>query len=390
MRHILSFIFSFLLCCVIVSCSSVGNGCTGSSCDIAVLFDRAKAYEAEGDAENAMICYLSAIDMLKEKQDTVQKVSAYTRLGDFHFRYGMYDKAVENHREGYNIARRMDDDKLLCESAARLGLDYMMLNQKDTAMYFIDKYRKVSLAKGLQNIFKDDYGLYSFNPEKNDFNLIVNTVKADSLGNLKCREQLMSLEADFLHERSLLRKERAEMNNLVNISSVIFIVGILSALSVFFYRGRRKAENCLIDIKQESIDRKHYYDNRESELCEQEKLLKRREHELLSDTNISAVTLINRMKYSPSYMPVKTSDEWKCLFLFAETLYPGFLASLDIAVGLTERDREICCLSKLGFTTGQMAVFYGISPGSVTKAKFRIQKKIESAPVQGISHQTAL
>lgn len=388
MKHILSFIFSFLLCCVIVSCNSGGNGYTDSSCDIAVLFDRAKVYEAEGDAENAMICYLSAIDMLKERQDTVQKVSAYTRLGDFHFRYGMYDKAVENHREGYNIARRMEDDKLLCESAARLGLDYMMLNQKDTAMYFINKYQQMSFAKGLQNIFKDDYGLYSLNTKEDDFSSIVNTVKADSLGSLKCREQLMSLEADFLHEKYLLRKEKAEMNMIVNISSVVFIIGVLSALSLFFYRGRRKAENCLTDIKQESIDRKYYYENRESELCEQEKQLKWREHQLLSDTNISAVTIINRMKSAPSYMPVKTSDEWKCLFLFAETLYPGFSETLDYADGLTERDREICCLTKLGFTTGQMAVFYGISPGSVTKAKFRIQKKIESAYAACISPKT--
>ncbi|WP_294452820.1 hypothetical protein [uncultured Bacteroides sp.] len=388
MKHILSFIFSFLLCCVIVSCNSGGNGYTDSSCDIAVLFDRAKAYEAEGDAENAMICYLSAIDMLKERQDTVQKVSAYTRLGDFHFRYGMYDKAVENHRECYNIARRMEDDKLLCESAARLGLDYMMLNQKDTAMYFINKYQQMSFAKGLQNIFKDDYGLYSLNTKEDDFSSIVNTVKADSLGSLKCREQLMSLEADFLHEKYLLRKEKAEMNMIVNISSVVFIIGVLSALSFFFYRGRRKAEDCLTDIKQESIDRKCYYENRESELYEQEKQLKWREHQLLSDTNISAVTIINRMKSAPSYMPVKTSDEWNCLFLFAETLYPGFSETLDYAGGLTERDREICCLTKLGFTTGQMAVFYGISPGSVTKAKFRIQKKIESAYAAGISPKT--
>lgn len=389
MRHILSFIFSFLFCCIVISCNYCGKNAADNEYDAAILFDRAKAYEADGDAGNAMICYLSVIDLLKEKQDTVLKVSAYTRLGDFHFRYGMYEKAVENHREGYNIARRIEDDRLLCESAARLGMDYMMINQKDTALYFINKYRQVSLAKGLQNVFKDEYGLYSLNPNKDDFTSIVNTVKSDSLGNLKCREELMSLEADFMHEKSLLRKEKAEMSNVVSTASVIFIVGMFSALSVFFYRGRRKAEECLTDAIKESMDRKHFYDTREADLCKQEKQLKERELQLLSDTNICAVTLINRMKSSPTYMPVKTSDEWKSLFLFAETLYPGFSESLEAECDLTERDREICCLMKLGFTTGQMAVFYGISPGSMTKAKFRIQKKIGPGCKSGIFPQMA-
>ena len=110
---------------------------------------------------------------------------------------------------------------------------------------------------------------------------------------------------------------------------------------------------------------------------------------LLSDKNISAVALMNKMKSSPSYMPVKSTDQWESLFSLAETLYPGFSDSLDTACGLTERDREISCLTKLGFTTGQLAVFYGISPGSITKAKFRIQKKMETGRVSEIPAQMA-
>lgn len=389
MRHILSFIFSFLFCCILVSCNFIGSNVTELSNDIVALFEWAKSYEDAGDAENAMICYLNAIDLLKEKQDTVLKVSAYTRLGDFHFKYGMYDKAVENHRQGYNIAKRMDDDRLLCESAARLGLDYMMLNQKDTAMYFMNKYRQVSFAKGLQNVFKDDYGLSSFNPQKDDWTSLVSAIKADSIGNLKSRERLMSLEADFLHEKSLLRKEEADVSMVVNIASVVFIVGMLSSLSVFFYRGRRKAEICLNNVIMDDMDRRNYYDNREADISKQEERLKMRESQLLSDTNICAVALINRMKSTPSYMPVKTDDEWNILFSFAETLYPGFNRSLQSASGLTVRDKEISCLVRLGFSTGQLAVFYGISPGSVTKAKFRIQKKLVADRNSVISSQMA-
>ena len=382
MKHIVYFIFTFIVCCIIASCNAVDSNISD---DTLVWFEKAKYYESEGDAANAMICYLNALDNLKERQDTVLKVSAYTRLGDFHFRYGMYEKAVENHRKGYNIALRMKDDKLICESAGKLGLDYLMLNQKDTARYFIERYHAIAFENKLQNVFKDDYGLCSMKVKESDLNSVVKSVRADSLGTLVDREKLMSLEADFNHEKALLREENTRKNNMINIATGLFLFGAFSALSFFFYRGRKKAEINLDNIIKENNDMKGYYDCRENYLCEQEKQLRIKEELLLSGTNVGAVALINKMKSSPSYMPVNTADEWNSLFMFADSLFPGFSVSLDAVDELTERDKEISCLVKLGFTTGQLAIFYGISPGSVTKAKFRIQKKIEVSRMSGIS-----
>lgn len=380
MRHIVYFIFSFIVCCIVASCNT---GSRNVSDETSAWLEKARTYEVQGDAANAMICYLNALDVMEERQDTVLKVSAYTRLGDFHFKYGMYEKAVENHREGYNIALRLNDEKLVCESAGRLGLDYLMLNQKDTALYFIDRFHLIALENKLQNVYNDDYGLY-LKGEIGDVNSIINTVKSDSLGTLYDREKLMSLEADFIHEKALMREENARKNNIVNMATGLFLFGAFSALSFFFYRGRKKAEINLDKAIRESGVREDYFTCRESDLCEQEKQLRLKEELLLSDKNLGAISLIKDMKSSPSYMPVKTTDEWNSLFMFADSLFPGFSVSLDAVDGLTDRDKEISCLVKLGFTTGQLAVFYGISPGSVTKAKFRIQKKIEASRMSGI------
>lgn len=380
MRHIVYFIFSFIVCCIVASCNT---GSRNVSDETSAWLEKARTYEVQGDAANAMICYLNALDVMEERQDTVLKVSAYTRLGDFHFKYGMYEKAVENHRAGYNIALRLNDEKLVCESAGRLGLDYLMLNQKDTAQYFIDRFHLIALENKLQNVYNDDYGLY-LKGEIGDVNSIINTVKSDSLGTLYDREKLMSLEADFIHEKALMREENARKNNIVNMATGLFLFGAFSALSFFFYRGRKKAEINLDKAIRESGVREDYFTCRESDLCEQEKQLRLKEELLLSDKNLGAISLIKDMKSSPSYMPVKTTDEWNSLFMFADSLFPGFSVSLDAVDGLTGRDKEISCLVKLGFTTGQLAVFYGISPGSVTKAKFRIQKKIEASRMSGI------
>lgn len=378
MKHIVYIIFAFVACCISASCTSIQRKNAG---DTSHWLEKARFYESSGDAGNAMICYLNAIDLFKEKQDTVLKVSAYNRLGDFHFKYGMYEKAVENHREGYNIALRMNDEKLVCEAAGRLGLDYLMLNQKDTAQYFIDRCQTIAFENQLQNVFKDDYGLYSFGNNDKDWNSIVRTVRADSLGTVDDREKLMSMEAEFNHEKALLRKENERKTGMINAATGMFLFGAFGALSFFFYRGRKEAETNLDNVIRESNDRKDFYTCRENYLCEQEKQLKRKEELLLSDTNVGVVALINKMKSSPSYMPVKSADEWSNLFMFADSLFPGFSVSLDAVGELTDRDKEISCLVKLGFTTGQLAIFYGISPASITKAKFRIQKKIEASRV---------
>ena len=384
MRYLLYAVLSFVLCCII-SCTGVTHDSgNNTQNDILALFEQAKEYECKGDAGKALMCYLNAIDMLSEKQDTLLKISAYTCLGDFHFKYGMYEKAVENHREGYNIALRLNNDKLVSESAGRIGVDYLMLNQKDTARYFMERYGSVTFESGLRNVLKDNYGVSMFATGQKDINSIINTVKADSLGTLDAREKLSAIESDFMYDRLLSKKEKEKVTNIVKSALVIFTIGIFSAVTVFFYQGRRKAENNLTNIIKDDIDRKQYYTARESELSEHEKKLKSREEQLLSDESIVAVSLINRMKSSPVYMPVKSSEEWTCLFAFSEKLYPGFVESLESVEGLTLRDKEISCLTKLGFTTGQLAVFYGISPGSVTKAKFRIQKKIEASHISEI------
>lgn len=384
MKHLVSFIIAFVFCCITASCNSK-NGNTDD--ESLLTLEKAGYYESLGDTTNAMLCYLSVLDMLSEKQDTILKVTAYTRLGDFQFKYGLYEKAVENHRKGYNIAMRMSDYKLACKSAGKIGLDYLMLNQKDTAKYYIQKCRQIAVDNNLNGTFDEDLRLYSLIAGDKSLNSMAHTIKSDTLGTLQVREKLITVETDFIQEKALLREETIRRKHLLNAATGLLFVGICSALSFFFYRGKKIALYNLNNVLMESNLKEKYISCREDYLIQQESKLKIKEEQLLSDCNIGTIALINRLKSSPTYMPVSSADDWHKLFTFAESMYPGFRKELDSVDGLTIRDKEICCLVKLGFTTGQLAVFYGISPGSVTKAKFRIQKKIESVYKSGMSFQ---
>lgn len=375
MKHLVSLIMVFVFCCIMASCNSKSVKTADESL---LALEKAEYYDSLGDTTNAMLCYLSALDILSEKQDTVLKVTAYTLLGDFQFKYDLYEKAIENHRKGYNIALRINDNSLACKAVGKIGLDYLMLNQKDSAQYYLYRCRKMADENNLYEILNEDSRLYSLITEDKSLNSMAHTIKSDTLGTLQVREELITIETDFIHNKALIQEEIVNRKRLLNTATGILLVGACSALSFFFYRGRKIALSNLNNVLMESHSREKYISLREDSLMQQESKLKIKEEQLLSDCNIGAVALINRLKSSPTYLPVTSQDDWHRLFTFAESLYPGFRKELDSVDGLTIRDKEISCLVKLGFTTGQLAVFYGISPGSVTKAKFRIQKKIES------------
>lgn len=378
------------------------------------LLDEGGRFEKQEKVRQALVCYWDALDLLTAKQDTLLRANVYNRLGDLLFKYGLYEKAVENHREGYTLARHLADKQLLFETTRRLSLDYALLNQADTAHYFLDLYNRMAAESSLP-ILKPFAG-------KQLEHLVLQT-KADSIGTIYEREQLLNWENKYKQQKSLLMQERARTETLVRIVAFLSVVCLLLVLLFVMY-GLKKREQkrrreqwvwfnrILSDNKarlagyqeelfnnrqhirelQTTLEQSHaslqeneslheelqYYMAREKEIREKEKALRLREKQMLSESSMKAVTLLDRMKNQPSYLPVRTPEEWQILTDFMDLLYDNYSRRIVAIKGMTGRDRELCYLMRLGFTTGQLAIFYGISPGSVTKAKYRIQRKLEA------------
>lgn len=62
-----------------------------------------------------------------------------------------------------------------------------------------------------------------------------------------------------------------------------------------------------------------YYIALETDVREKEKALRLREKQLLSESSLKAVMLLNQMKSAPAYLPVKTPEEWQALYLPAQS-----------------------------------------------------------------------
>ncbi|MCM1108409.1 MAG: hypothetical protein NC388_05055 [Clostridium sp.] len=396
-----------------VSCTESGTGEGALYARVDSLLTDGALCEERKDVRQALICYWEALDLLEQWPDSVQRVNACQRLGDLLFRCGLYEKAVVHHREGYDMACRMADDRLLYESMRKLALDYSLLHRADTADYFRRQSRAVAARMGL-----DAEDVHEAMPASVEMDY------ADSITTLHDRERILNWESKYRRQKALCLAEQQRVEALERWAGLFALLFVVSAVWFAAYRHKQKEaerkekqlrwyNRLLEDIRgelaghqtelfigrqriselQQELANNHasveeneklreelrYYMRRETDISGRERVLRERETALLSADSLRAVTLLSRMKSAPVYCPVKTEEEWQALASFAEFLYPGYRGEMAAVAELTERERRLHLLMRLGFSTGQLAIFEGISPGSVTKAKFRLQKKIESA-----------
>lgn len=386
------------------------------------LMNEGHVFENRKELKQALVCYWNALDLLTTKQDTLLKAKVYNRLGDLLFKYGLYEKAVESHREGYSLATDLDDKQLLLETTHKLSMDYALLNQSDTAQYFHNLHNRMAAQCQLPPVNL---------PEVEQLKNLVVQTKADSINSIYEREQLLNWEAKYKRQKAELLEEQANNKALVLLACFLSIVCLLLILLYIMYWLKKKEKKqreeqwlwfnqILNDNKtkletyqaelfdnsrhirelQQTIEQSNsslqqtsslheelqYYMTLEADVREKERTLRLREKQLLSESSLKAVTLLNQMKNNPTYLPVKTPVDWQTLIEFMDLLYDDYSRHIYTIKELTERDQELCFLIRLGFTTGQLAIFYGISPSSVTKAKFRIQKKVEMKGNSSFAH----
>lgn len=415
MKGLLYFVFLVIWIGAFSSCSIKKQKESNRSVEQALaLIQEAQAFDCQTDVKRALVCYWDALELLAQEPDSLLKARTYYQLGDLLFHYGLYEKAVEHHRKSYALSQTLNEKELLLQSLRKLSLSYALLNRQDTAQYFLEKGNRLSLQMKNTSCHLLD---------TSTLDRLKKQALADSIGSLFLREQLINWETKYQKEKKLLLQEKEQSLALMRTVVFLSVVTLLLFLVFIMYMLKKREEkkraeqfvwfNQILRETRESLEESRcelkssaahiqelqktmqahahtmnsdsllgreldFYIQKESELKQKELQLHRQQAMLLSDSSTEAVLLLNKMKQNPTYKPVKTDAQWDILIRFMDILYEGYSQKIKEIKELTLRDREICYLVRLGFTTSQLAVFYGISPGSVTKAKFRIQQKLQA------------
>ncbi len=93
-----------------------------------------------------------------------------------------------------------------------------------------------------------------------------------------------------------------------------------------------------------------------------------------------AYTHLCQLKSETYYGILETQQEWNQLFAIIDLLYDNVSAKLSKYGLLTEQDKRVCYLLRIGISNADLGRLFNIDARSVTKSKQRIKKKINLAP----------
>ena len=202
-----------------------------------IKFETGKISDEKNDLKNALINYWDALTLFSDMGDSINKAEVNTHLGDLLFRFGLYEKAVIHHRESFYLLSEMSDcDKnKLADITKRLCIDYSLLNDQDTALYFLDLTNSYT---GTQTLYNE---IISFSSAENIFS---DKRVADSIASVYEKEKIRDLESRYKFEKELYLKQKAETDKFIRLSIFAIITGILLLIIFIFYR-RKKHEEAL-------------------------------------------------------------------------------------------------------------------------------------------------
>lgn len=418
MKSLFYLIWGWLLTTTLFACS--GNASDTNqhqpSAQASRLYEQGQKMEQASRHKEAMQTYWDALEVLKTEKNAKLEFMIYNQLGKLWYRFGIYEKATQDHRKGYLLAKQLKDRSLESEALTRLYLEYTALGQQDTAQHFLNLYQAVL----------DTTPHLKHSPAPDTLVSLARSDKAFPRLPLSEREKLLAWETTYKQQQALLQQEREKNRQQAQqITYLVFSLIVLLLLATLYWVNKRAArrrakawkwfhelldknQQLLTDYQeklahstanihrlQAALEQNRHSTEASRELTDEltdyrhlEEQLKAyietertRRSLLLSEESTRAVLLINQMKRKPTYSPIKRESDWQALFNFAHALCDRYPEQMDRVDGLTSRDRQLCCLIALHFTTGQLAVFYGISPESMTKAKYRLQKKIEAAGI---------
>lgn len=307
-------------------------------------------YEALGERDKAMQCYLKSID-------TTDNAPNYLALSSLYYNNDMLDSARYYLRKA-NSPTSNQDTPIDC-----LYMGYLIekdANETDKALNYLEQYIEVK----------------------------------DSLYNKEMQVDI--IDAEKRHNLTILFKQNKELLLTKYLYIILFSISIIIALIVYLiYQTRDKNRLQKINDQQTALEQKQIK-LRELELEIQQKNsrledtkdilieVERTKIELnvLRSSIFQAALITKRIKklcknVTPYKEQTLTTKDWNSLTALINILYPNVALFIEKnPFNLTEKEIEICSLSFLQLDVKEEAILLDINPDSVSKRRLRTRQKL--------------
>lgn len=363
-----------------------------------ILNDIADFYQFNNDYDKTLKYRFQALEIAENQDEQLLLSTAYLGIASVYRQIKEPEKGLHY----INKAIEHENDPLYKESLfVQKGQLFLISQDYDSARYYYNKaidtediYLKAALYDDLSKLEENRRNYKESLFYKSQYVLAIDSVKE-----LTRTKDLLELQHVYdvtvlQNENNKLKLEKQKRNNLILWITLISI--FIIAISYHYYnREKRKkdkqliAKDNLVQLAKSQLQSKTIQIlQNQNELLEKERELSSYEQErnelkekILKMNEI--IRKIDQVKEMSVVQKIKAKDqivlsqpELNNLVNAIDAYYDNFTERLiENYEKLTPGDLYICCLLKMGVSSGDIAILLDMSDAALTKRKYRIKKE---------------
>lgn len=378
-----------------------------------------------GNIDSAKTCYQQGLHFAEKAGDQHLKALALCNVGRFQIEEKHFFLAEKNLEQALGMLEELGDAEHIALSLSSLAEIAAAHGENTKAIDLATKGLQTAQAAGATFAIQEGLRAMSFAEEKNGrYDIALRKLKSyihlsDSLLNSKTQSQLNGMHALYEREKKekrirLLEKD-AEIQNqqlkiakhrknllLGGIAILILIAGGIVYVQMLKIRKNRqlrlrdqqihaqKEELIQLDLEasqKELALKEQRLQAFTHQLIQKNELLRQMEEELteMEAANQSAESARLRKLSELQQSRILTAEDWQQFRQLFEEVHGTFLAKIRTHhPNLSQADRRLLALLKLGLDNKRVADMLAISYDSVKKSRYRLRKKL------GLSTETSL
>ncbi len=334
--------------------------------------------------EKAFSLYDQAYEYAVQEKDTMQMFACLNNLSVAYLDIKDYGNAKKYIQESILLDKKKE---FVLRNYAILTSIFLETNELDSAVIFLNSISEI-IEKNRNNhdLYYYNKLLYSVYENKGDYKTALDYYKKS--------QEYLSLIYEENNEKSILeiqeKYNRTKVENLYNqtviknqrlhlwfVISSLFVL-IATVVSIAIYKNNKKK-------KLEAEDTIETLNNLLSDSNKSNELLRKRVVEELELTKkiayIHATDSNKAKKVITEYdklfdRNLRNALDWENLYQLLDESYPGFRVKLDRHYpNLSEKEKQMCYLTKAGFRTNEIAYLLGYSRESADTMKCKLRRK---------------
>lgn len=360
--------------------------------------------------------YREAIDSMERfsskiiaYQDTFLLAMAYTNLGGVHTHIRNFDQAYIYYLKGLDYIQYIDNGRLAGALYQNLGTYYLLLNQYQESLHWLQKNKDIAVAHS--NMNQMSFVLLGFSEVYDKMGICDSSLlylkeynKLDKIirnnpETVEVYQSYVSMLIESSENKAKIAEQELLLKNkqiTVTVISAIAVISVIILILIINLQNKHNAHQraLLKEIENKDLTKKLFQEQQIQKL-QSEKLevqvreitsysllLANKNHLLNQILDLNKKNSGKEKEISEKISKLVTSnlnidDDWTDFMINFDKVHPHFFDTLELRYpSLTRNDLKLCAYIRIKMTLKQIARILNISTDSVKKNRYRLKRKM--------------